>query len=62
MIVHHDSPLRRLNNYMRYTQTEERLTATSHSLSYETEICVDEVCRKLFEKRPRTMVESQLAV
>ena len=46
---------------MRSTQTEERLTALAliHK-NYETEICVDEVCRKFFEKHPRRMEKGNL--
>ena len=55
------SALRRLNNYMRCTQTEERLTALALiHMNYETEICVDEVCKKFFEKHPRRMEKANL--
>ena len=55
------SALRRLNNYMRCTQTEERLVALALiHMNYETEICVDEVCRKFFEKHPRRMEKANL--
>ena len=55
------SALRRLNNYMRCTQTKECLTALALiHMNYETKICVDEVCRKFFEKHPRRMDKANL--
>ena len=43
------------------SQTEECLTALAliHT-NYETEICVDEVCRKFLEKHPRRMEKTNL--
>ena len=47
------SALRRLNNYLWCTQTEERLTALALiHMNYETEISVDNVC-KLFTQQNR---------
>ena len=55
------SALRRLNNYMRCTQTEECLTALALiHMNYETDICVDEICRKFFEKHPRRTEKANL--
>ena len=50
------SALRRLNTYMRSTQTEERISglALIHC-KYETDIDVDEACKLFFKKHPRRM-------
>ena len=50
------SALRRLNTYMRSTQTEERISglALIHC-NYETDIDVDEACKLFFKKHPRRM-------
>ena len=49
------SALRRLNNYLRSTQTAERLTALAliHIFSYEVDIDTDTVCKLYLEKYPR---------
>ena len=55
------SARRRLNNSMRCTQTEECLTALAFiHMNYEAEFCVDEVCRKFFEKHPCRMEKANL--
>ena len=48
------SALCRLNNYMRCSQTEQRLTSLAliHS-NYDVKIDVDTVCKKFIEKHPR---------
>jgi hypothetical protein len=48
------SALRRLNTYLRCTQTEERLSALAliHA-NYDTNVDVDEVCKLFIEKHPR---------
>ncbi len=50
------SALKRLNSYLRCTQTEERLSylALIH-MNYETSIDVNEVCKSFLEKNPRRM-------
>ena len=55
------SALRRLNNYLRCTQTEERLSALAliHS-NYEAQIDVDQVCKLLLEKFPRRIEHASL--
>ena len=55
------SALRRLNNYLRCSQTEERLTALAliHS-NYETHIDVDTVCKIFLQKHPRRMEKANL--
>ena len=55
------SALRRLNNYLRCTQTEERLSALAliHS-NYEAEINVDQVCKLFLEKFPRRIERASL--
>ena len=48
------SALRRLNNYLRFTQTAERLTALALiHISYEVDIDTDTVCKLYLEKYPR---------
>ena len=48
------SALRRLNNYLRSTQTAERLTAlVLIHISYEVDIDTDTVCKLYLEKYPR---------
>lgn len=55
------STLRRLNNYMRCTQTEDRLTglALVHA-HYHTAIDVDSVCKLFLEKQPRRIEAASL--
>ena len=55
------SALRRLNNYLRCTQTEERLSALPliHS-SYEAQIDVDQVYKLFLEKFPRRIERASL--
>ena len=55
------SALRRLNNYLRCTQTEERLSALAliHS-NYEAQIDVDQVCKLFLEKFPRRIERGSL--
>ena len=55
------SALRRLNNYLRCSQTEERLTALAliHS-NYETHIDVDTVCKIFLQKHPHRMEKANL--
>ena len=55
------SALRRLNNYLRCTQTEERLTALGliHS-HYHADIDVDTVCKLFLQKHPRRMEAASL--
>ena len=55
------SALRRLNNYLRCTQTEERLSALAliHS-NYEAQIDVDQVCKLFLEKFPRRIERASL--
>ena len=48
------STLRRLNYYLRSTQTEDRLSALALiNIHYETVIDVDYVCKHYMEKYPR---------
>ena len=48
------SALCRLNNYLRSTQTAERLSALALiHIAYETEINLDTVCKLYLEKYPR---------
>lgn len=55
------SALRRLNTYLRCTQTEERLSALALiHMNYETEIHVDEVCKVFLQKYPRRMEKANL--
>ena len=50
------SVLRRLNNYLRCTQTAERLSALALiHISYEIDISIDSVCKLYLEKYPRRM-------
>ena len=55
------SALRRLNNYMRCSQTEQRLTSLAliHS-NYGFPIDVDTVCKKFIEKHPRRMEHANM--
>ncbi len=55
------STLKRLNNYLRCTQTEERLTALSLiHIHYETDICIDTACKLFIQKQPRRMEKASL--
>ncbi len=55
------STLKRLNNYLRCTQTEERLTALSLiHIHYETDICIDTGCKLFIQKQPRRMEKASL--
>ena len=48
------SALRRLNNYLRSTQTAEQLTALALiQISYEVDIDTDTICKLYLEKYPR---------
>ncbi len=48
------SALRRINNYLRSTQTAERLTSLALiHMSYEIDIDIDTVCKLYLEKYPR---------
>ncbi len=48
------SALKRLNSYLRCTQTEERLSSLALiHMNYETNIDVNEVCKSFLEKNPR---------
>ena len=50
------SVLRRLNTYLRCTQTEQRLSALALiHMNYEIEISVDDVCKTFLQKHPRKM-------
>jgi len=53
---HSTSAMRQLNNYLRYSQTEERLSALAiiHS-NYDYDIDMTEVCRLFMNKYPRRM-------
>ena len=55
------SALRRLNNYMRCSQTEQRLTSLAliHS-NYGFPIDVDTICKKFIEKHPRRMEHANM--
>ena len=54
------SALKRLNSYMRCTQTEERLSALALiHMNYETEITIDSVCKIFLQKHPRR-IESKV--
>ena len=55
------SALRRLNNYLRCSQTEERLSALGLiHINYETIIDIDYVCKLFFEKHPRRLEGASL--
>ena len=55
------SALRPLHNYLRCTQTEERLSALALiHLNYETEMNVDTVCKLFFQMFPRRMEKASL--
>ena len=50
------SALRRLNSYLRCSQTEEQLSVLALALvhcNYDTQVDVDSVCKLYLEKRPR---------
>ena len=50
------STLRRLNNYLRCSQTEERLSALALIyINYETVIDVNDVCKIFFQKHSRRL-------
>ncbi len=50
------SALKRLNSYLRCTQTEERLSSLALiHMNYETSIDINEVCKSFLEKNPRRM-------
>ena len=50
------STLKRLNNYLRFTQTEQCLTALSLiHIHYETDICIYTACKLLIQKHPCKM-------
>ena len=55
------SSLRRLNQYLRCTQSEERLSALAliHS-NYDVELNVDNICKIFIEKYPRRMMQASL--
>ena len=53
---HSTSALRRLNTYLRCTQTQDRLSALAPiHCNYDTEIDVDCVCKLFIEKYPRKL-------
>ena len=55
------SVLRRLNTYLRCTQTEQRLSALALiHMNYEIEISVDDVCKTFLQKHPRKMEKANL--
>ena len=52
---------RRLNTYLRCTQTEQRLSALALiHMNYEIEISVDDVCKTFLQKHPRKMEKANL--
>ena len=55
------SALCRLNNYMRYSQNEQRLTSLTliHS-NYGVQIDVDTVCKKFIEEHPLRMEHANM--
>jgi len=55
------SALKRLNNYLRCTQTEQRLTALALiHMNYQTDISVDTACKLFIQKHPRRMEKASL--
>lgn len=55
------STLRRLNNYLRCTQSEERLTSLALiHCNYSKEINVDEICQRFLSKHPRRMQSASI--
>ena len=49
------SALRRLNNYLRCSQTEQRLSALALiHMNYDTDIDIDNVCQIFCNKHPKT--------
>ena len=55
------SVLRRLNTYLRCTQTEQQLSALALiHMNYEIEIGVDDVCKTFLQKNPRKMEKANL--
>lgn len=60
-IAENTSALRRLNTYLRCTQTEERLTALALiHMNYETDIDKNRVCKLFLNKYPRRMEKASL--
>ena len=55
------SALRRLNNYLRCTQSEERLSALALiDNNYDTKVNIDTVCKIFMEKHPRRMEHANM--
>ena len=55
------SALRRLNNYLRASQTEERLSALALiNCNYTERIDIDTVCRLFIQKHPRRMESASM--
>ena len=55
------SALKRLNNYLRCTQTEQRLTTlVLIHMNYQTDISVDTACKLFIQKHPRRMEKASL--
>ena len=54
------SALKRLNSYLRCTQTEERLSGLALIYVNYPELNVDDVCKLFFKKHPRKMENASL--
>ncbi len=50
-----ESTLKRLNNYMRSTQSEERLSSLAIIHINYTDLNIDQICRTFIQKHPRKL-------